>query len=239
MTSAPTLTQHVYERLRGQLLSGRLDARQQLVNRVIARELGTSTIPVREAIQRLASEGLVEYVPGAGAFVRQPDRRELAQLYDLREALEPLAAAEAARNIATFELDELQAFCDSWHALAQAIPTRGHASRKQMDEWLDLEERFHAMLAAATRNPWLERMLNGLRLVALVCAAQRGAPSLLTAELARQTCREHEELVQALRERAVEKARTWMAQHIRHGRGVVLEYFDGKPTPARRRRKAE
>ncbi|MBL8792411.1 MAG: GntR family transcriptional regulator [Planctomycetia bacterium] len=231
--SSPTLTQHVYDRLRQQLLSGQLDARAQLVNRTIARELGTSTIPVREAIQRLASEGLVEYVPGAGAFVRQPDRRELAQLYDLREALEPLAAAEAARNSAAYELDELQAYCDAWQELAVAIPARGHATRQQLGEWLDLEERFHALLAAATRNPWLERMLNGVRLVAMVCAAQRGEPDLLTPALARKTCREHAELVRALRARDADRARDWMLKHVRHGRGVVLDYFDRKPSGPR------
>jgi len=237
--SPPTLTQRVYDRLRRQLLSGRLDARRQLVNRAIAREFGTSTIPVREAIQRLASEGLVEYVPGAGAFVRQPDRRELAQLYDLREALEPLAAAEAARNIASFELGELDGFLAEWQALVQAIPPRGHATRKQLGDWLDLEERFHALLAAATRNPWLERMLNGVRLVAMVCSAQRGEPGLLTADLARQTYREHADLVRALRERDAERARAWMQEHIRHGRGVVLGYFDSKPAKARRARAAD
>lgn len=235
----PTLTQQVYDQLRRRLVHGELGARTQLVNRTIARELGTSTIPVREAISRLASEGLVDYVPGAGAFVRQSDRRELAQLYDLREALEPLAAAEAARNISSYELDEMRSHCDAWDRLCSAVPARGHATRKQMNEWLDLEERFHMLLAAASRNPWLERSLTGVRLVASVFAAQRTEPALLTAALAKQTCQEHRDLVQALSDRDVERARDWMREHIRHGRGVVLAHFDSQPTRPAKRRKGE
>jgi len=235
----PTLTQHVYDQLRRRLVQGELGARTQLVNRTLARQLGTSTIPVREAISRLASEGLVEYVPGAGAFVRQSDRRELAQLYDLREALEPLAAAEAARNISTYELAELQAHCAAWDRLCRAIPARGHATRKQMSEWLDLEERFHMLLAAAARNPWLERSLTGVRLVATVFAAQRSEPALLTATLAKQTCQEHRDLVRALSDRDAERARTWMREHIRHGRDVVLAHFDESPARQPKRHKGE
>ena len=236
-TAEPTLTQHVYNQLRRRLLQGELGGRAQLVNRTLARELGTSTIPVREAISRLASEGLVEYVPGAGAFVREPDRRELAQLYDLRKAPSRWRPPRRRRNASAYELEELQALCDAWERLRRRVPARGHANRTLMSEWLDLEEKFHAVLAAATRNPWLERSLTGVRLVALVCAAQRSEPALLTAALARQTCREHQDLVQALVSVAMWSGlRAWMLEHIRHGRGVVLSYFDQPPRQTRRRK---
>lgn len=225
----PNLTQQVYEHLRKQLCSGAMGARRQLVNRTIASELGTSTIPVREAIQRLVSEGLVEYVPGAGAFVRQPDRHELKQLYDLREVLEPLAGAEAAHNISMQELDEMEEICARWRELEKAIPKKGHASREQMNEWLDLDERYHDLLAAATRNRWLERILTGLRVVASVFSAQRGANELLTPDLAKHTVGEHVELVEALRKRDAELARKLLQEQIAHGKVVVLSFFERKP----------
>ena len=70
-----------------------------LVNRTLADEIGVSVMPVREAINRLTSEGLVEHVPGAGAFVRKVDREQLNHLHVLRDALEGCAAGEATRNI--------------------------------------------------------------------------------------------------------------------------------------------
>lgn len=219
-----TLTQQVYDRLRRQLANGELEPRTRLVNRTLARELGTSTIPVREALNRLVSEGLVELVPGAGAFVRQPDCTELAQLYDLREALEPLAAAEATRRATAAELDELRTLCNRGSDLARHIGP-AHASRTQWDQWLDLEEQFHALLATTARNRWLSKVLTEVRLVAAVFAAQRSEPDILTPALARQTCREHAALVHALQARDAEQARTRMAAHIRHGREVILNYF--------------
>ena len=90
------------------LTRGDLAPGTRLVNRSLAKELGISFTPLREAINQLASEGLVEYVPGGGAFVRRLDRHQLAQLYDLREALEPFAAAEAAKHITEHELEELR-----------------------------------------------------------------------------------------------------------------------------------
>ena len=91
-----TLSEKTYRNLRGKLLAGELKAGAQLVNRTLAQAMNVSLAPVREAIQRLATEGLVEHVPGAGAFVRKSSPQDLEELYVLREAVESCAAAEAA-----------------------------------------------------------------------------------------------------------------------------------------------
>ena len=68
-----SLAEQAYRHIRSKLSNGTFVPGEQLVNRVLATEIGVSVIPVREAINRLATEGLVEHVPGSGAFVRQAD----------------------------------------------------------------------------------------------------------------------------------------------------------------------
>ena len=83
-----TLTEKSYRHIRDLLVDGELQPGDRLVTRVLAEKIGVSLAPVREAIFRLSSEGLVEHVPGAGAFVRTPQAQDLEELYVLREAVE-------------------------------------------------------------------------------------------------------------------------------------------------------
>jgi DNA-binding GntR family transcriptional regulator len=118
-----TLAEKSYDYIRKKLAGGDLPLGQRLVNRVLADEIGGSVIPVREAIHRLASEGLVEHVPGSGAFVRKTDPHDLDNLYVLRDALESCAAGVAAQT------------CSGKRDLIEALRHRDHQrARKLMSE---------------------------------------------------------------------------------------------------------
>ncbi|WP_406696269.1 GntR family transcriptional regulator [Singulisphaera sp. Ch08] len=220
-----SLAQRVYERLHQRLRAGSLRPGTRLVNRSLAAELGTSTIPVREAISRLVSEGLLDFRPGAGAFVRSPDANELGELYDLREALEVMAAVEAARFANDHLLTDLQSVCARFRQLAGTISPGQHATRPQFERWLECEEEFHTRLVAASRNRWLVKVAKEIRVIAQVFAAQKKAPKLLTHELAAATVRQHDAFLVILAERDTEKATTWMTTHIRSGRDTVLSHM--------------
>jgi DNA-binding GntR family transcriptional regulator len=218
-----SLSQQVYDELHRRLRSGELRPGAQLVNRTLAAELGTSTIPVREAIHRIASEGLLELAPGAGAFVRQPQPSELGDLYDVREALEVLAAAQAARFADDYLIAELQGICQQFRDVAGAISRGKHATPAQFQRWLDAEEQFHTRVVAAARNRWLSKVVHDVRVISQVFAAQKGVTSLLTPAVARRTLRQHEAFLEILTRHDIEEAKRWMAEHIRSGRELVLQ----------------
>jgi DNA-binding GntR family transcriptional regulator len=220
-----TLSQRVYEQLRRRLCAGSLRPGTRLVNRTLAAELGTSTIPVREAISRLISDGLLELTPGAGAFVRAPDPNELGEIYDVREALEVMAAAEAARFANDHLLADLRGLCDRLRQVAAALPRNQHATRPQFDRWLVCEEQFHTRVVAASRNRWLVKVVNDIRVISQVFAAQREVPRLLTRAIAEDTVGQHEAFVVILANRDVDQARAWMTTHIRSGRDLVLSHM--------------
>ncbi|VTR99887.1 GntR family transcriptional regulator [Tuwongella immobilis] len=236
-----TLSQRVYEQIRQRLRAGTLKPGARLVNRTLAAELGTSTIPVREAISRLISEGLVDATPGGGAFVRTPDPNELAELYDVREVLEVLAAGEATRYVSETMIVEFRGICQQFRQIADAIAestastevasatAKKHATREQLDRWLDVEEAFHTRLVAASRNRWLAKTVQSVRVLSDLFAAQRLVPELLTAEVADATARDHAEFLEILRNRDVDHAKAWMVLHIRTGRATVLGQLANAP----------
>jgi DNA-binding GntR family transcriptional regulator len=224
-----TLSQQVYEQLHQKLRTGDLPPGARLVNRTLAAELGTSTIPVREAISRLVSEGLLELTPGAGASVRAPDPNELGELYDVRAALEVLAATEAARFADEHLLAELRGICQRFGQIAAAIPAHKHATAAQFHRWLDAEEQFHTRLIAASRNRWLAKVVREIRVIAQIFAAQRLSPRILTRELANNTYKQHAAFIEILAAHDTEAARAWMSAHINAGRDTVLGHLANKP----------
>ena len=86
-----TLWQRVYDHLRAEILAGRLEPGAELAEVALAEQLGVSRGPIREAIGRLASEGLVTVRPRRGAVVSSLSKEEFLELYQVREALELMA----------------------------------------------------------------------------------------------------------------------------------------------------
>ncbi|MCP4785275.1 MAG: GntR family transcriptional regulator [Fuerstiella sp.] len=222
-----TLAEKSYDYIRQKLSVGDLPPGKRLVNRTLAGEIGVSVIPVREAIHRLASEGLVDHVPGSGAFVRKTDPHDLNNLYVLRDALESCAAGEAARYITEHQLDELESILAEARNIAEQIGERPkqHATKRQINAWLDAEQRFHELLFEAARNPLLAKVAHEHRAIGQIFDAQRDDPQLLTSDVATQTCSGKSDLIEALRRRDHQSARELMSTQIQRGRRQVLRHL--------------
>lgn len=222
-----TLSEKTYRELRRRVLSGEVEAGSQLVNRTLAQEMEVSLAPVREAIQRLATEGLVEHVPGAGAFVRKAGPRELEELYVLRDAVESRAAAEAARNITPHQLDALDAVRNEFEGILATIRNEPSlmATEGMLDLWLDCEERFHRIVVEAARNRLLAKVIEDNTALGQVFGVQRHRAAILTLAVAEETCREHAAIAAALRRRDADAVRRLMSDHIQKGCKTVLEYL--------------
>jgi DNA-binding GntR family transcriptional regulator len=223
-----SLAEKSYRHIVRKLSRGEFAPGMQLVNRTLANEIGVSVIPVREAIHRLASEGLVEHVPGAGAFVREPSWQDLDELYVLRDALESCAAEEAALHITEEQLDQLDFFLLEMQKIGAAIEQRKNktATMALLDRWLDCEEGFHAILIEAARNRLLSKVIREHRAITRVFDAHRHNPSLLTADVAETTCRGRKELLAALRERDAGLSRQLMSEQIKTGRRTVFNHMN-------------
>ncbi|MGH3952365.1 MAG: GntR family transcriptional regulator, partial [Pseudonocardiaceae bacterium] len=97
-SGSPPLRNQVRDELRARIADGRVVPADRLYEKAIAEELGVSRIPVREAIRMLQSEGLVSVRPRRGVLVRRLDRQAVQDLFDIREALDVVAARLAAER---------------------------------------------------------------------------------------------------------------------------------------------
>ena len=225
-----TLGEKAYQHIRSKLTRGDFTPRQRLVTRALADEIGVSLAPVREALHRLATEGLVEHIPGAGAFVRDQDRQDLEELYVLRDATESCAAAEAAKYASEEQLDELDAIVTDWCEIAESLAEypEVHATKAQLSRWLDNEEQFHKILVEASRNRLLIKVIRDYRAISAVFEAQRGDPSILTHKVAQQTSESRRALLRALRDRDATLSRQLMSEQIQRGRRTVSGHLSRK-----------
>ena len=128
----------VYHTLREEILSCTLQPEQRLVIEDIARRLHVSTIPVREALQLLQSEGLVDTTPHVGATVAPLSRESIVDVFSVLEGLQMVAGRLAAVRADDAALTRL---ADYVKAMDEAV------NRNQFDAWADLNTRFHVAIS--------------------------------------------------------------------------------------------
>ncbi|MFI0820060.1 GntR family transcriptional regulator [Streptomyces sp. NPDC021098] len=166
MARATGKSEAVYEQLKGDIESLRLRPGAKLSEIQLGEELGASRTPVREAIRRLAQEGLVDFVPGEVARVAAISLGGVRALFEFRMLLEPRAVTAVATAGASDErvlgpfrelLERLEEFDASFRTLDTAAQARSY------QEFYDLTEGFDQAVIAACRNPYLARTIRDLR----------------------------------------------------------------------------
>ena len=136
--------------LRRAILDGSLPGGTRLVQSDIAHQLGISTTPVREALRQLAADGLVVFDAHTGAVVRQFERDELVEVYDLLKALCPLALERAAAYITDEEIEQ------ALELLKRSEEDTDAAT------WAKYHMKFHNVIEEASRAPTLSSILHNL-----------------------------------------------------------------------------
>lgn len=144
-----TLREQVADHLREEILSSRLAAGTELGEVALARSLGVSRGPLREALGQLAAEGLVTIAPRRGAVVKRLTRQEFIDAYQVREALESLAIKLAVPRLTAPQKAELHRMCEQMEREAAAGNTDG---------FFEINREFHAMLVHASGNRKLEEV---------------------------------------------------------------------------------
>lgn len=147
--------QAIHAKLRSMILSGEFLAGQPLRQEEIARLLGVSRLPVREALNRLSIEGLVELKPRRGFFVTSLNAGEIEDIFDMRAMLEERAGQLATTRRTAADVQALDALVDALEdALTRPAP---------FETWADLNLRFHTQLYQSCGRKHLRRQIDLLR----------------------------------------------------------------------------
>lgn len=147
------LTDQVFAAIRTSILNGELPGGYRLRIRDLAARVGTSVMPVREAIRRLEEAGLAERVPHKGAVVKTFTQQELLHIYDVRRVLEMEAARQGAATSSPSVIETMQREYDLMRAAIVA---------KEAIAMLDHDEAFLTALYQASGNPVLTNTIKGL-----------------------------------------------------------------------------
>jgi DNA-binding GntR family transcriptional regulator len=148
-----TVTEEVLDRLRDLLLRGVLRPGARIDQAELASSFGVSTVPVREALLRLESAGLVQLVPHRGVFVAEVSIEELLDIYSTRELLEEHAARIAAEHLTAADLDALERLASGMQAAAR---------NQQLDELLKQNREFHFTIYRAAGRRHLLQLIEQL-----------------------------------------------------------------------------
>jgi DNA-binding GntR family transcriptional regulator len=201
--STATKSELAYARVREMVLGGELEPGAVLNQAVLARQIGISTTPLREALRRLAQQGLVELGAHRDARVAPLDAAEARDLVELRQDLDPLAAGLAAQRRTAADLAEMA------HSLARLESLPEDPSPAQLAG----HRRFHAAIYRASHNAVLVATLDGLwdktdRYRRHALRAGRSD------EEAAQRAEEHRLLVEAVSDRDAAAATELMRRHV-------------------------
>lgn len=203
------ISDQVYDYLRGEILTGRFTPGQQLKPEELVAQLKISKMPVKEAIARLASEGLLDVQAQRGTFVSQVDPRELAETFEVRRALEMLAGELAVAHVKKADTEKLR---DLIAEMEKSTEVERH---------LELNYRFHGLIVELSDNRRLIEMYHRLRVPIQVAGIHYRSENWV-ARLAQEQ-REHRAIVRALEQRDAAVAARAISEHIKRGSASLRE----------------
>ena len=204
------LREIVFESLREAIISGVLKPGERLMEVQLAEEMGVSRTPVREAIRKLELEGFVVMVARKGAYVAGISLKDVADVFEIRAALEGLAAALAAERITDEEIEEMERVLVRKAALIEA---------NDLDSLVEKDTEFHELIYKASRNERLMQIVSNLR----EQINRFRAVSLASPGRGREALEEHKKIVEAISSRNAALAQSVAQEHIENAEQALLE----------------
>lgn len=202
------LADDVYTSLLQAIFDGRLRAGAHLSVPKLAEMLGVSRTPVREAIQRLAREGLAVAEANKGAVLLEVDTTHLIEVYAVREVLEGLAARSAAESMTDAEVEQLDATLREHQAMLQG---------DDMSDHVKLDMRFHELVRMGARNSELSVLLDRLQSkirLAMVSTVVSAGPE--------RAVHDHTAIFSAIADRDPDRAEQLAREHVARLRAHLL-----------------
>lgn len=186
MIENTTKAERIYRRLKDSIVTGKLEPGSKLVSTRLAADLNVSEIPVREALKKLESKGLVETIPFTGSIVTRPSVTELVENTEIRSVLQPLAVSLSTPLLTPGDIDEIE----SLH-----IAMTGFMKLDDYESYAKKNREFHGLIYSRCPNKNLLKLIKEIRnKTERARAIFKVQPFLMNV-----SCKEHEEMIQAIK----------------------------------------
>ena len=215
-----------YLYIQRKIARGDLPAGTSISELALAKELGSSRTPIREAVRQLVAEGLLEHTPNRGAVVVQLARQDITDLYELREALEVYAVGKVARNgIRIADVTRLRGLAGEIESLRKELQRDGknELSDEQMHRFVGSDLSFHTLLMRAAANVRIQKVVNETRLLIRVFAIHRRGHTIDELE---RIHRSHSDVLDAVIANDAPRAMACLSEHIQQSMRERLDEYD-------------
>jgi len=216
-----TIRRKTYEYLREKLLNGEIPPSQHLIEAKIAKDLGTSRTPVREAFHSLELEGLIESIPRVGYVVKSTSEEEVEEICEIRMAIEGVAARWAMEKAHKKLIEELK---------KNISISGGRVSKGNAKAFIDLDARFHEIIARHSGSQRLLELAQTLRRHMLRYRIQ----SIYSVENVLRAIEGHKGILRAIEKRDLEELNKAIRYHMEQSKSDILRYAF-KETPKGKR----
>jgi DNA-binding GntR family transcriptional regulator len=225
-----------YRFIQQAIATGALPAGGGISELLLAKHLGSSRTPIREAMHQLAAEGMLRQNASGGMLVAQLQREDIVELYELREALELFAVGKIARlPMRPADQERLQQLIDEVASLRKELEKsrREALDARQMERFIACDLAFHELLVGMANNSRLQKVVADTRLLISIFAISRGGHDRAALKGIQEF---HQEILDAVVARNVRAAVTAVASHIEASRRERLADYDrGKRSSMLRR----
>jgi GntR family transcriptional regulator, rspAB operon transcriptional repressor len=220
-----TLRKKVFSYLREEILSGAMGPDERLIETKIAKEIGVSRTPVREALHSLEQESLVKAIPRVGYVVTRMRQEEVEEICEIRVAIEGLAIKRAIERAQKQLEKDLR---------KNILRQRSELSKGNLRTYMELDAQFHEVSAVLSGSGRLIDMTQMLRRHMLRFRIQ----SLYIVETALKSLEGHERILEAVEKGDPKTAIAALEQHLNSAKDDVLQYGLANPTKEFRGRTA-
>jgi len=208
--SSKPLGEIVYVALREAIIKNQFKSGERLMETELADEMMVSRTPVREAVRKLQSEGYVVMLPRKGTYVTSLSMQDVNDVFEIRAALESMAASKAAERASDEEIAEIKRFIEDEAMLWDS---------SDLARTIKSDIQFHSLVYRASKNTKIENLINDLRE-----QTQRLRSSTLSRPgRLRFALEEHRQILAAIEARNPEEAHEASIAHVERSREVMLE----------------
>jgi len=216
-----TIRKRIYEHLREQLLNGEIAPLEHLIEAKIAKEIGTSRTPVREALHSLELEGLIESIPRVGYVVKPINEQEVGEICEIRMAIEGVAARWAIEKAHKKLIEELK---------KNISISDEKVSKGDVKAFVDMDAQFHEIISKFSGSKRLRELAQTLRRHMLRYRIQ----SIYSVDNVLRAIDGHKGILRAIGKRNLEEVNRAIQHHMEQSKRDILRYAF-KETPKGKR----
>ncbi|MBN3555838.1 GntR family transcriptional regulator [Fictibacillus nanhaiensis] len=201
-----TVEQKVYHLIKNAILNRQIAPGNQLFESAIAQKVNASRTPIRSAIMKLESEGLVNVIPNKGAFIVQPTIEEMVQAFEMRKTLEEMAIRKGFSNLAADEVKQLKQLLNEMKSAYK---------NRSIVPYQEKNNEFHLIIAKASGNSYLiefmKKILSQITTYMVLYDVFNGDSNNEELDIL-----EHEQMILYIENGEKEKVKNLLLQHLDH-----------------------